>query len=213
MNIGDKFGFWAVAGTEEANRANGYLIDVRCVCGSNSKVSAKYLRTGRSESCGCRGVFVGTVLADGSKVIAVHHTGKAREVSVRCECGEVRKSRLDGGGVRSHCPACYARDCKHGESSARLNSKEYRAWKGMRFRCSDSGLPDYAGRGITVCKQWSDFTTFLADVGRAPSESHSIDRIEVNGNYEPSNCRWATASEQMANRRPPSEWKRARPRK
>lgn len=70
-------------------------------------------------------------------------------------------------------------------------------------RCLDKNsyaYAEYGGRGITVCEHWQDFTNFYADMGEKP-EGLSLDRIDVNGNYEPSNCRWATASEQVRNRR------------
>lgn len=82
-------------------------------------------------------------------------------------------------------------------------SCEYRAWRAMNNRCKPNyhAYKDYGGRGITVCERWSNsFENFLEDMGPRP-ENHSLDRIENDGNYEPSNCRWATIKEQQNNRR------------
>ncbi len=86
---------------------------------------------------------------------------------------------------------------------------EYACWIGMRRRCyvpTDRSFDLYGGRGITVCDQWrASFANFLADMGPRPSPKHSIDRINNDGNYEPDNCRWATASQQVSNRRSRAE--------
>lgn len=98
-----------------------------------------------------------------------------------------------------------------GYTSHRMSkTPEYRAWSDMRRRCADKENLLYGGRGITVCDRWLEsFESFMADMGLRPSDGHSLDRIDANGNYEPSNCRWATITEQnrnlRANRR--LEWK------
>lgn len=81
---------------------------------------------------------------------------------------------------------------------------EYRVWDELQRRCLNprhQNFSSYGGRGITVCARWDSFENFYADMGPRPSPAHSIDRIDNNRGYYPSNCQWATAAEQNRNRR------------
>lgn len=124
-----------------------------------------------------------------------------RKFLCRCDCGtekEVALARLRNGGTRS-C-GCLLGKC--GGTHGKSGTAEYRTWLGIRARCSDKSDHNYGGRVIRVCRRWQDsFEAFLEDMGERPSDNHSIDRIDVNGNYEPGNCRWATAVEQCRNTR------------
>lgn len=83
-------------------------------------------------------------------------------------------------------------------------AKEYRSWAMMKSRCSnpkDISWYNYGARGIKVCERWLKYENFLADMGRAPSPTHSIDRINSDGDYEPANCKWSSDKEQGRNRK------------
>jgi hypothetical protein len=156
-------------------------------------------------------------------VVGVSRTTPDHRVywSCWCDCGkekEVRADSLRSGAIQScgclgieRRSAATAAVCTtHGllrniDGAGKQVPPEYRAWTAAKQRCFNAGhprYPDWGGRGIRMCEAWTNsFEAFFADMGRRPSEKHSLDRIDVNGHYEPGNCRWADAATQRANRR------------
>lgn len=123
----------------------------------------------------------------------------------QCECGRI-VSVYHGSllaGLSTQCRTCSSGE-QHGLSRGEGRHPMYGAWATMKNRCSNPKHPDYplyGARGIRVCPRWrKSFTTFLSDMGERP-KGLTLDRIDNEENYEPGNCRWATHSEQMSNRR------------
>lgn len=131
-----------------------------------------------------------------------------RRAIFRCKCGNIFEAMLSKV-VAGRAKGCGCGNVKHGQRRGVKNgiktASEYMAWVAISSRCYNTLGPDYmnyGGRGISVCDRWfNSFDHFLSDMGKRPSAKHSLDRIDVNGDYEPSNCRWATSAEQAKNKR------------
>ncbi len=145
------------------------------------------------------------------RLVVVHREGHNRWGSIKwlcqCDCGNTSVVRADSlkTGNTSSCGCnrkgvTVKRSTTHGMSY----TKEYITWDNMKQRCTNSKRKDYknyGGRGITICKEWqASFEAFYRDMGDKP-KGLTLDRINVNGDYTPGNCRWATQSEQCLNQR------------
>lgn len=131
--------------------------------------------------------------------------------NVRCDCGKtyIAESQTLKKRKDFACRECLARaNIKHGGARTNDHHYLYATWEGMRRRCNDpkaTGYKNWGGRGISVCVAWDlsfeAFEKYITEKLGPRPEGHTLDRIDNNGNYQPGNVRWATASEQRANSR------------
>jgi len=118
-----------------------------------------------------------------------------RTFDVVCSCGNQKNVFIDNI-IRGKSLSC-------GECRKDRHQKTYSCWVNFRNRCTNknhSQYPDYGGRGISFCQRWSNYDNFLSDMGEAP-QGTSLDRIDNDGNYEPSNCQWTDVKSQNTNKR------------
>lgn len=190
-----------------------------CDCGNETRVLASNLKAGKVKSCGCLAVRKGleTKLRNAQKRIGMK-INKLTVVGVEmdpsgdvlchcvCECGNRTTKKLWNifrNRVKS-CGCSSENQRKAVTTHGMTKSSTWRTWFSMRTRCNNpnhNAYLYYGARGIRVCDRWQNsFESFLEDMGDRPAGT-TLDRIDVNGHYEPSNCRWATGKEQGRNKR------------
>jgi len=195
-------------------------VSCRCDCGTISTHRVAHLRTGRAQSCGCRGgtrrkhptVTLGMRFGRWTVTTPIVRVNGARFVECRCDCGTVRRVRV-GLLLSGESRSCYC--ARRGQSrqgkypkGITSRSPEYRVWRNMQERCyrpTCSSYASYGGQGIAVCDRWrgpDGFFNFIADVGRRPAANYHLDRIDSTRGYEPLNTRWLPAADNLSRSRP-----------
>lgn len=151
-----------------------------------------------------------SVLPADAKIVIYGKNSQSRYVQVKCDCGVEKYVQLSslrsGHAISCGCDLGKAHKSQvlqgHGSTHGKSRTRTYSIWKGMRKRCfnpNEASYINYGGRGITICDRWDSFEFFFQDMGEVP-EGFSIERIDVNGNYEPGNCKWLPLNEQVLNR-------------
>lgn len=214
---GKRFGRLVVVRQVESDIHNRSMWECQCDCGKTTITTAQSLLSGDTRSCGClksrnlTGERFGRL-----RVLGDSGDRKNRHILWDCLCDCGNHVKLDTFSLRSgHTSSCgcLMRDTvsmqftKHGESASRL----YVVWCGMISRCTNphhSSFHNYGGRGISVCDEWRDnyesFASWAIENGYDPDAPHgkcTLDRIDNDGDYEPSNCRWVDMKTQSNNTR------------
>ena len=216
--IGRKVNNWNIVEYLGRNKSGKHIYNCKCECGTEEQVLDIYrLREGNVTKCRLAkkialdeskiGMRIGKLTIIGLSEDNDYNKRESKKYVCKCDCGnevEFLWTSLLRKECRTDSCGCDFLTRTHGKSKTRI----YKIWDGMKYRCYKEGSQSwkhYGARGIKVCEEWLDkdngFINFYNwSINNGYKEDLTIDRINVNGNYEPDNCRWITLKEQAVNK-------------
>jgi len=213
-NLGKKFGDWKIL-NEVYDERPGKYYECICKCGKIQNVHFVSMKLGRSKrcwDCGRRKTstsdeMIGKKFGDWIVLNVAGTKFKSYTYNCQCKCGKIQEV-FGPHLTRKKYTSTKCRTCSNREKAynnivhGKSNTNTYKIWSAMHHRCknkNNEAYHRYGGRGISVCERWNDFRNFLKDMGERPLKM-DLDRINNDGNYEPSNCRWISHKENCLNR-------------